>query len=66
MYDACTCSIVIPIKRDGNCLFPAVSLYMCNIKDRHSEIRLNTVNKTVYEWKDSIDFTVDLSTVNNA
>ena len=59
-------SHVIPIQKDGNCQFCAVSYCMYNIKDWRSEIKLNTANKIVNEWEYFKDFIKDLSVVNRA
>ena len=39
---------------------------MHDTEDKHSEIRLNSVNKIIYEWKHYKDFIVGLSIVNSA
>ena len=44
-------SNITSIRRDGNCLFRDISYCMYNTKDRHSEIKLSTVNKVINEWK---------------
>ena len=55
------------IQRDGNCLFRAVLYYMkYNTEYRHSEIRLNTVNKIINEWKYYKDLILYLSKVDSA
>ena len=51
------------VQRDGNSLFYAVSNCI-HTKNRHSEVRLCTVNKIIKEWEHYKDFIVDLSIVN--
>ena len=39
---------------------------MCDTEDRHSEIRLSTVDKIINEWEYYKDFIVDLSMISSA
>ena len=59
-------SNVIPTQRDGNCFFFAILYSKYNTEDRHSRIRLSTVNIIINKWEYCKDFTMDLSTVNSA
>ena len=49
MYGSCPYNNVIPIQKDRNCLFRAVSYCMYNTEDRHSEITPSTDNKITNE-----------------
>ena len=60
MYGSLTLSNVIPVQRDENRSFHAISYCMYNTKNKNSEIRLNTVNKTVNVREYYKDFIVDL------
>ena len=51
MYGSLTLSNVIPVQRDENRSFHAISYCMYNTKNKNSEIRLNTVNKIINEWE---------------
>ena len=59
-------SNVIPTRRNGNCLLCTVLYCMYNTEDRHSEIRLSTVNNIINEMGFYPDFIVNLSMVNRA
>ena len=58
-------SYVIPTQRDGNCLFRVFSCCVYNTEDRHSQIKLCTINKINNQWEYYKDFIVALSMVNN-
>ena len=49
LYDLCSSRNVMPIQKDRNCLFRAVSYCMYNTEDRHSEITPSTDNKITNE-----------------
>ena len=65
VYGSCASCNVIPIQRDGNCLFRVISYCMYNTEDSYYEARKSTVNKIINEWKYYKDFIVDLSIVNS-
>lgn len=43
-------SRMVSISGDGNCLFRSISYCLYRSQERHREIRLNVVNRIVYEW----------------
>ena len=62
MYDLCADSYVKPIQKDGNCLFYAVSYCMDSTEDRHSVIRLKTVNEIINFLSSEVAFALFFST----
>ena len=65
MCGSSTGSSVILTPRNENYLFCAVSHYMYDAEDKHSEIRWISVNKIINEWEYHKDFIMDLLKVNN-
>ena len=57
LYSSCAYNNAIPIQRDENGLFCAISYCVYNTEDRHSGMRLSTVNKIINKWKKYKDFT---------
>ncbi|CAH2035570.1 unnamed protein product, partial [Iphiclides podalirius] len=48
----------VSIYGDGNCLFRSISYCLYKTQERHREIRLNVVNRIVYEWSRYKDFII--------
>ena len=68
MYGSFAVSIVLLIQRDVTyfVLFQIVCNINCNTEDRHSKIRLSTVNKVINEREHYKDFIVNLPVIKNA
>ena len=53
---------IVPIPRDGNCLFRAISYFIHGNQNYHREIRLQVIQNIVNKWNLFKDFIVGDST----